>query len=60
MSEVAEELKKKDKKYSVMVSNIIELYTSCIQLSLYIFTKKKINLWHGMIVYDSPLCMQAA
>ena len=49
MSEVAEELKKKDKKYSVMVSNIIELYTSCIQLSLYIFTKKKKKSIYGMV-----------
>ena len=41
MSEVAEELKKIVGQDYVMVLDIIELYTSCIQLSLYILRKKK-------------------
>ena len=41
MTEAAEELKKIDGQDYVMVLDIMELYTSCIQLSLYILRKKK-------------------
>ena len=61
MSEVAEELKKIAGQDYGMVLDIIELYTSCVQLSLYIL-RKKINFRQSIAwyVYDSLLCMQAA
>ena len=49
MTEAAEELKKIDGQDYVMVLDIMELYTSCIQLSLYILRKKN--------QYQAEYCM---
>ena len=51
MSKVTEELKKIDSQNYVMVLDIIELFTSCVQLSLCIVTKKKINFRQSIAWY---------
>ena len=43
--------KKIDSQNYVMVLDIIELFTSCVQLSLCIFTKKKINFRQSIAWY---------